>query len=264
MRQPILICRLPGRVPYREALDWQRRLARHRIGGELEDDLLLLLEHEPVVTLGRGSSEQNLVASPMLMAARGIDVVEIERGGDVTYHGPGQLVGYPILDLKRYRRDLHWYVRRLEEALIVAMAELGLSAFRAPGFTGVWVGEDGDLDSLPIRVAGGAARKIASIGVHVSRWVTWHGFALNVSPEPLENFRLIVPCGIEGVQMTCLSGEGVELGMDAVTGAVRHGFEAAFAAEAEEMLPQALHAALAVSPAAQETGASRPTNPGVR
>lgn len=264
MRHPILTCRLEGRVPYREALDWQRRLARRRIDGVLEDDLLLLLEHEPVITLGRGSSERNLVAPPAPLAEKGIDVVEIERGGDVTYHGPGQLVGYPIIDLKRYRTDLHWYVRRLEEALILALAGLGLGAFRAPGFTGVWVGEDGDADSLPMRVGAGAARKIASIGVHVSRWVTWHGFALNVSREPLDNFRLIVPCGIEGVRMTCLADEGVDAPMDTVVACVRRGFEGSFATYTTDLTSEALRADLTGVAAARDTGTPRQADSGVR
>lgn len=230
MPHQLFACRLPGRTPYREALEWQRRLARRRIEGTLADDLLLLVEHEPVVTLGRGSSEANVVASTGLLALRGIEAVEIERGGDVTYHGPGQLVGYPILDLRRYRTDLHWYVRRLEEALIQALAELGLDAFRAPGLTGVWVGDQAteDAEPLPHRVASGALRKIASIGVHVSRWVTWHGFALNVTREPLDNFRLVIPCGIEGVRMTSIANEGVDAGVEETGATVCRGFEAAF------------------------------------
>jgi lipoyl(octanoyl) transferase len=240
--------RLPGRVAYRDALDWQRRLARARIQGALERDLLLLLEHEPVVTLGRGSREDTVRVPEGLLAARGIDMVEIERGGDVTYHGPGQLVGYPIIDLKNFRTDLHWYVRRLEEALILALAELGLGAFRAPGLTGVWVGEDGDPESSAVRVASGAARKIASIGVHVSRWVTWHGFALNTTPEPLDSFRLIVPCGIEGVRMTSLGTEGVQVDPSGVDAAVRRGFERAFDVGVDALPPEELHAIIRGAP----------------
>ncbi|HMA42086.1 MAG TPA: lipoyl(octanoyl) transferase LipB [Gemmatimonadales bacterium] len=174
---------LAGRVPYRAALAWQRALAEERIAGR-RGDLLLLLEHDPVVTLGRTSDSGNL------LQPEGIDVVEVERGGDVTYHGPGQLVGYPILDLSGYRQDLHWYLRTLEDALIVALARLDIAAGREPGRTGVWT----------------SGRKIASIGVHVKRWVTWHGFALNVTTD-LAAFDRIVPCGIPGVVMTSIRQE---------------------------------------------------------
>lgn len=243
MQNTLRICRLPGRIPYGQALDMQRRLARLRIAGELEDDVVLLLEHEPVVTLGRGSRDDNIVASGLL-AARGIETVEIERGGDVTYHGPGQLVGYPIIDLKGYRKDLHWYVRRLEDVLIGTLSRLGLEAFRAPGLTGVWVGEDGEAETLPLRVGSGRARKIASIGVHVSRWVTWHGFALNVTREPLDNFRLIVPCGIDGVRMTCLEAEGAAADLDEANVAVRRGLAEAFDVRVVDLTPEAIAEAL--------------------
>jgi len=219
-----------GLVPYGEGLAWQRRLAREKIDGVLSEDLVLLLEHEPVVTLGRGSESANLVAGPELLAAAGIATAEVERGGDVTYHGPGQLVGYPILDLQRWRKDLHWYLRQVEEALIVALAELGLNGFRVPGYTGVWVG-DPDGAASPADRAAGRARKIASIGVHVSRWVTWHGFALNVTPEPLQKFGLIVPCGIPGVRMTCLADEGAPTQPARLRQAIAAGFAAAFEAE---------------------------------
>jgi lipoyl(octanoyl) transferase len=219
-----------GLVPYEEGLAWQRRLAREKIGGTLHEDVVLLLEHEPVVTLGRGSESANLVAGPELLAAAGIATAEVERGGDVTYHGPGQLVGYPILDLQRWRKDLHWYLRQVEEALIVALAELGLVGFRVPGFTGVWVG-DPDGAASPADRAAGRARKIASIGVHVSRWVTWHGFALNVTPEPLQKFGLIVPCGIPDVRMTCLESEGASTDPERLREAIATGFEAAFEAD---------------------------------
>jgi len=244
MRNALLTCRLPGLVPYGQALDLQRQLARQRIDGELQDDVLLLLEHEPVVTFGRGSREDTVVAPGSLLASRGIETVEIERGGDVTYHGPGQLVGYPILDLRRYRTDLHWYVRTLEAALIRTLAELDLNAFSVPGLTGVWVGEKGSSETMPLRVAEGAARKIASIGVHVSRWVTWHGVALNVTREPLDNFQLIVPCGIDGVRMTSLASEGVTGDVEAVSASVRRGFAEAFDARIVDLAPEAIPAAL--------------------
>ncbi|MDP2479182.1 MAG: lipoyl(octanoyl) transferase LipB [Candidatus Palauibacterales bacterium] len=227
----IVQTRVPGRVQYRRGLDLQRALGRARIEGRLGEDLLLLVEHEPVVTLGRGTEAGHLLAGPDGLAARGVDLVEIERGGDVTYHGPGQIVGYPILDLRRYRRDLHWYLRTVEEALIRALAELSLPAFRVAGHTGVWVGEEGAILSegaIARGILAGSVRKIASIGVHVSRWVTWHGFALNVTDEPLENFRLIVPCGIDGVRMTSLAAEGVGVGAGRLGEALATGFSAAF------------------------------------
>jgi lipoyl(octanoyl) transferase len=181
-----------GLVPYAEALELQRSLARARIAGTIDQDVLLLVEHPPVVTLGRSSKERHLLASPALLAQRGIELFDVERGGDVTFHGPGQLVGYPIVDLKRHRQDLHWYLRQVEQSLIDALAGLGVAAGRNVGYTGVWTE--------------GGARKIASIGVHARDWVTWHGFALNVSTD-LSYFDLIVPCGIPAVTMTSVERE---------------------------------------------------------
>lgn len=219
-----------GRVPYRSGLVWQRVLARARIAGELDHDLVLLLEHAPVVTLGRGSDDGHVVASPEALAAAGVDRVDIERGGDVTYHGPGQLVAYPILDLSAYRKDLHWYLRRLEEVLVVVLDQLGIPAFRVPDFTGVWVG-DASAAADPIARAEGEARKIASIGVHVSRWVTWHGFALNLTPEAVAGFRWIVPCGIDQVRMTCVEAEGGDPGLATIRPLVTAAFAGAFETE---------------------------------
>jgi lipoyl(octanoyl) transferase len=176
-----------GVVPYGEALEWQRSLAQARIERRLPHDLLLLLEHPPVVTFGRSSQATHL------LEAAGVDVFEVERGGDVTFHGPGQLVGYPIIDLTGYKQDLHWYLRTLEQALIDALELLGIPAQRNQGYTGVWT-------------CGEAPRKIASIGVHVKQWVTWHGFALNVTTD-LAQFDRIVPCGIPGVVMTSIDRE---------------------------------------------------------
>lgn len=186
----LLLTATLGTVPYLDALELQRDLARRRIAGEIEEDILLLLEHPPVVTLGRTAKTSNVVSSPDALRARGVEVHEVERGGDVTFHGPGQLVGYPIFDLKRHRRDLHWYLRQVEEALIVALANVGIEAERNAGYTGVWT----------------QGRKIASIGVHARDWVTWHGFALNVLTD-LSFFDLIVPCGIPQVQMTSVVRE---------------------------------------------------------
>lgn len=217
-------------VPYRAGLAWQRVLARARIARELNHDLVLLLEHAPVVTLGRGTRAGNVVASPEALSAAGVDCVEIERGGDVTYHGPGQLVAYPILDLGGFRKDLHWYLRRLEETLVLLLGDLGLEAFRVPDLTGVWVGNS-SLATDPAARAMGAARKIASIGVHVSRWVTWHGFALNLTPSALEGFRWIVPCGIDQVRMTCVEDEGGASSAEVVQSALARSFARAFETE---------------------------------
>ena len=195
-----------GLVPYGEALEHQRALARERITGDLPQDLLLLVEHPPVITLGRGSKEGHLLASPELLRARGVELHEVERGGDVTFHGPGQLVGYPIVDLKRHKQDLHWYLRQVEEALIRAMAAFGIEGSRTTGLTGVWT----------------QGRKLASIGVHARDWVTWHGFALNVTTD-LAYFDLIVPCGIAAVEMTSVAREleSAEDSRDSLEHAVR-------------------------------------------
>jgi lipoate-protein ligase B len=204
-----------GTVPYAEGLDLQRDLARRRITGELDEDVLLLLEHPPVVTLGRTAKEAHIVSSPERLRARGVEVHEVERGGDVTFHGPGQLVGYPIFDLKRHRQDLHWYLRQVEEALIVALGDAGIEAERHGGYTGVWT----------------QGRKIASIGVHARDWVTWHGFALNVTTD-LSYFDLIVPCGIPQVQMTSVARElGHDVTIDHLSALVTHAFGHVFSLE---------------------------------
>jgi lipoyl(octanoyl) transferase len=186
-----------GRMPYAEALELQRHIARDRISGAVPQDVLLLVEHPPVVTLGRASKQKHLIASPEFLAQKGVELFEVERGGDVTFHGPGQLVGYPIIDLKQHRLDLHWYLRKIEEALINTLADLGIKAERNPAYTGVWT----------------RGRKIASIGVHARDWVTWHGFALNVTTD-LSYFDLMVPCGIDGVTMTSVAKE---LGLDDIS-----------------------------------------------
>jgi lipoate-protein ligase B len=179
-----------GRRPYGEVLELQRLLCRQRVAGEITDDLLLLVEHPPVVTLGRGTRATSLPLPASALVARGLEVFDVERGGDVTLHAPGQLVGYPILDLSGWRRDLHWYLRQLEEVLIRGLDRVGIAAERDPGRTGVWTG----------------GRKIASIGIHVKQWVTFHGFALNVTTD-LSLFDFIVPCGLTGVTMTSVARE---------------------------------------------------------
>jgi lipoyl(octanoyl) transferase len=177
-----------GTVPYSEALDIQRTLVADRQSGRV-GDLLLLVEHPHVLTLGvRGDGgRSHILASPAVLAARDVGIHETGRGGDVTYHGPGQIVGYPILDLKPDRCDVHRYVRDLEEVLIRTAGDYGLAAERIPGLTGVWAGGE----------------KLAAIGVRIARWVTSHGFALNVTTD-LDYFNLIVPCGIVDRRATSL------------------------------------------------------------
>ena len=176
-----------GRVPYAEALALQEGLRDERLAGRIGDQLLLL-EHPDVITFGRGVRENHARMSDEELRAAGFDVFRTNRGGDVTYHGPGQLVGYPILDLSGHGRDVHEYLRRLEGVLIDTLADFGISGRRREGYAGVW------LDDV---------RKIASIGVGVRRWVTMHGFALNVSCD-LARFDAITPCGLEGVQMVSM------------------------------------------------------------
>ncbi len=212
---------LPGLTDYDEALQLQRRLARARVEGALANDILLLLEHPRVITLGRGARAANVTTPRELLRRRGVAVRDIERGGDVTYHGPGQLVGYPILDLRGHRQDLHWYLRQLEALLIRALDTYEIDGVRVPGYTGVWVQN----------------RKIASIGVHVTRWITFHGFALNVTTD-LADFDLIVPCGIDAVQMTSIESEiGHPVEMRAVAERVSEAFEHIFKVALERAQP---------------------------
>ncbi len=189
-----------GRVRYADALALQQQAVADRIAGRT-GDRILLVEHPAVVTLGRSTDPANLRETPEALRARGIDVHEIARGGDVTWHAPGQLVGYPVLDLEALgRRDVHDHLRRLEAALIDALEVLGVPAERVPGRTGVFV------DRARSPRAGGPPRKIASIGVGVRKWVTYHGFALNVSND-LAGFDAIVPCGLLDVAMTSVAAE---------------------------------------------------------
>lgn len=184
----MLFCRL-GTVDYAEAHRLQKELQRKRVGGEV-GDIVLLLEHPPVLTMGRSAKAQHVLAAPELLEARGIQVHEVGRGGDVTYHGPGQLVAYPIIDLKPDRKDVRRYVASLEETMIRTCADFGLAAGRIEGLNGAWIGE----------------RKVGAVGVRISRWVTMHGLALNVSSD-LRQFEMIVPCGIEDKGVTSVSAE---------------------------------------------------------
>jgi len=188
------VCHL-GPTPYREGLALQEALVRRRAaarndasGAAQATDWLLFPDHPPVLTMGRGGSGQSLRVSRESLAARGVEWFEVTRGGDLTWHGPGQLVGYPIVDLEPRGRDLHRYLRDLEEVLILALERWGVPARRVPCLTGVWVGEE----------------KIASLGIAVRHWVGYHGFALNVAPD-LGFFELIHPCGLRGIQMTSVA-----------------------------------------------------------
>ena len=184
----MLFCRL-GTVDYAEAHRLQKEMQAKRIAGEITDTVLLL-EHPPVLTMGRSAKNQHVLAPPEVLEARGISVHDVGRGGDVTYHGPGQLVAYPIIDLKPDRRDVRKYMWSLEETMIRTCADFGLSATRVEGLNGAWIGE----------------RKVGAVGVRISRWVTMHGLALNVNSD-LTHFELIVPCGIQDKAVTSVSAE---------------------------------------------------------
>jgi lipoyl(octanoyl) transferase len=206
-----------GLVEYGAGLELQAKLVEERRAG-LIGDTVLLLQHPPVITLGvrtRGK-QTNIVASKATLEAEGVSVFETGRGGDITYHGPGQLVGYPILDLRPDRCDVHAYVRDLEEVLILTLAEFGIEGRRVKGLTGVWTG------------AAGREEKIAAIGVRISRWITSHGFALNVDTN-LRHFQLIVPCGIADRGVTSIARVlGREVGMAEVEIAVERAFDKVF------------------------------------
>jgi lipoyl(octanoyl) transferase len=202
-----------GIVSYADGLELQRRLVEERRAGAIPDQLLLL-EHPPVITLGVKvrNDRSHVLASPEVLQSSGVQLYEAGRGGDVTYHGPGQLVGYPILDLRPDRCDIHRYVRDLEQVMIAAAAEFGIRAGRVAGLTGAWVG----------------GRKLAAIGVRISRWITSHGFAFNVSTD-LSHFDLIVPCGIADRGVTSLSQlTGADVRIRDVEDAVIRAFETVF------------------------------------
>jgi lipoate-protein ligase B len=178
-----------GRLRYAEAWSLQRSIVERRKAGE-GTDRLLLVEHDPVITMGRNAAEEHLLVGREGLADRSIEVHVVERGGDVTYHGPGQLVGYPILDLRDHRKDVRWYSRSLADVMIEALRRLGIDARAGEGSeTGVWLAEDR------------SRAKIGMLGVRVERWITYHGFALNVAPD-LAPFQFIVPCGLRGVAIT--------------------------------------------------------------
>ena len=201
-----------GRVPYQDGLAMQEEMVARRRAGEIPDQLILL-EHPHVVTLGTSSREEHVLLSPDEMEARGIELFQVGRGGDVTYHGPGQLVGYPILGLAPDRKDLHRYLRDMEEVLLRTLAEFGIAAGRQEGLTGVWTPQG----------------KIAAIGVRVSSgWITSHGFALNVDPA-LSYFSAIVPCGLRDRSVTSMSSIlGRALSLQEVSPAVTRCFGSVF------------------------------------
>ncbi len=230
-----------GLIEYRRAWELQRQLVRARQAGAVPD-LLLLCEHPHVITLGRNARREHIRASRHLLAQMGVDVVETDRGGDVTYHGPGQLVGYPILYVAALRRDVVWYVRQLEETLIQATAAFGLSARREPRRTGVWV----DTPAGPA--------KLAAIGIHFSRWVSSHGFAYNVATD-LRYFDLIVPCGIADRPVTSLERLlGRTPAPASVADAVAACFADVFGYALKPVTPETLDHWLAEAPAAAGGG----------
>jgi lipoyl(octanoyl) transferase len=202
-----------GIVAYADALALQTHLVEERKAGRIPDQLLLL-EHPPVITLGvkARTDRSHVLATPLALAAEGVEVFEAGRGGDVTYHGPGQLVGYPIMDLRPDRCDVHRYVRDLEEVMIRTAAAFGIGADRVAGLTGVWAGGE----------------KLAAIGVRIARWITSHGFAFNVTTD-LARFQLIVPCGIHDRGVTSLHRLlGRDVPMAEVEGAVLQAFATVF------------------------------------
>lgn len=216
MKRVLRVHRL-GRIGYAEALALQEALLEARCAQAIPDTLLLL-EHDPVITLGRGAKQENVLASRELLAQQGVALFETGRGGDVTYHGPGQLVGYPIIDLNPDRRDVRKYVAGLEEVMIRIAAEYGLEGSRIAGLNGAWIGD----------------RKLGAVGVRIRRWVTMHGFAINVSTS-LSAFDLIVPCGIQGKGVTSLAQElGHAPELRAVEDAAMRAFAEVFDAAPEE------------------------------
>jgi lipoate-protein ligase B len=220
-----------GLISYTDAYALQQRIVAARKSHAI-DDVLLLCQHTHVLTLGRNGKRENLLASEHVLRQKGVEFHATNRGGDITYHGPGQIVGYPILDLSRIKQDVHFYVRTLEEVMIRTGADFGITAFRIPGKTGIWV------DTTP------AEEKLAAIGVHISRWVTSHGFAFNVSTD-LRYFDLIVPCGIADRKATSLEkllNRSVTL--DEVKPRLVHHFAELFGRAAHTMSLNELSAAL--------------------
>ena len=213
-----------GRTKYADAWEFQRQIFDLRHYG-LVGDTLLVTEHDPVYTIGKGGDENHLLASEEELKNGGISLFRIDRGGDITYHGPGQLVGYPIIDLQDYKADLHWYLRSLEEVLILALEEFDIDGVREEGMTGVWV----------------KGEKIAAIGVKISRWITMHGFALNVNTD-LSKFDRIIPCGIFHKGVTSMQRIlERDIPMEEVRSVVRRAFASVFARNIVPMPWEELH-----------------------
>ncbi|MGN6214594.1 lipoyl(octanoyl) transferase LipB [Parafilimonas sp.] len=211
-----------GRRPYKQTWDYQEELLQQKIKAKQENlnlpDYLLFVEHNPVYTLGKNGKEKNLLINDQMLAARGIEYFHINRGGDITFHGPEQLVGYPVLDLDHYKTDLGWYLRSLEEVIILTIGEYGLKGERSKGETGVW------LDAA----TKGKERKICAMGIRCSRWITMHGFALNVNVD-LNYFNFITPCGIQDKQVTSMQKElGYAIDMNDVKEKLVKNFEQVF------------------------------------
>jgi len=204
-----------GRIGYEAAFELQRELVERRKRGEIPDQLLIV-EHPHVITMGRNAHAENLLASPEILERAGVELHSTDRGGDVTYHGPGQIVGYPIFDLREWRRDVVAYLRALEQVLIDALKDFGISAGRKQGATGAWVGD----------------AKIAAIGVHISRWVASHGFALNVDTD-LNYFKYIVPCGLMQ-PVTSMRALGSDASRQEVAAAIAAAFARVFGREIME------------------------------
>jgi lipoate-protein ligase B len=225
-----------GRIPYALACEWQRQLVQARKARSIPD-VLLLCEHPHVITLGRNGTRKNLRVSDKLLEHKKVEFHSSDRGGDITYHGPGQIVGYPILDLTEHQRDIGWYVLQLEEVMIRATADFGFAAKRVPGQHGAWIdtprGEE----------------KLGALGVHLSRWVTSHGFAYNVSTD-LGYFDLIVPCGIAGKGVTSLERAlGRSVPIDEVRDCIVAHFASVFGFEIKKVGSQELTEALRAAPA---------------
>lgn len=229
MQQPEKICWVVdvGLIAYQPACTLQRELVEARKAGAIPD-VLLLCEHPHVITLGRNGKRDNLRAGERLLAQMNVEFHDADRGGDITYHGPGQIVGYPILDLAQHRRDIRWYVEQIEEMMIGATADFGLAAHRSDANHGVW-----------LDISGGEA-KLAALGVHLSRWVTSHGFAYNVATD-LRYFDLIVPCGVAGKRATSLERAlGRAVSIDEVRERLVAHFASVFSRDPLKMAPREL------------------------
>ena len=240
-----------GLIGYAEAWELQKCLVTARKNSAI-GDVLLLCEHPHVITLGRNGKREHLLASEQILRQKGVEFHSSDRGGDITYHGPGQLVGYPILNLAAIRKDVVWYVRMLEEVMIRARAEFGITAERVAGKTGIWVRSTNDPN-----VPGATEEKLGAIGVHISRWVTSHGFAYNVSTD-LRYFDLIVPCGITGCKATSLEKilERAVARQEAVQPVVRN-FSEVFGLDMRETSRDDLLAQLQALPPASEPNLAR-------